>query len=34
MAEARVDIIDDDSGLAALVNAGGEFTAGEDLEKF
>ena len=34
MAEARVNIVDDDFGLAALVNASGEFTAREDLEEF
>lgn len=34
MAEARVEIIDNDIALAALFDATGEFAAREDLEKF
>ena len=34
MTETRVDVVDDDFGFAALVDASGEFTAREDLEKF
>ncbi len=34
MAEARVDIIDNDVALAALFDSTGKFTAREDLEKF
>ena len=34
MAEARVKVVDDNVGLAALFGASGEFAAREDLEKF
>ena len=34
MAEARVEIVDDNVGFAALFGASGEFAAREDLEKF
>lgn len=34
MAEAGIDIVDDDFRLAALSGACGEFAAREDLEKF
>ena len=34
MAETGIDVVDDDFGFAALSGASGEFTAGEDLEKF
>lgn len=34
MAESGIDVVDDDVGLAALFGAGGEFAAGEHLEKF
>ncbi len=34
MAEARVDIIDNDVALAAFFDSTGKFAAREDLEKF
>ena len=34
MAEAGGEIVDNDLRLTALFGAGGEFAAGEDLEKF
>lgn len=34
MAEARVEVVDNDVGLAAFSGASGEFAAREDLEKF
>lgn len=33
MAEARVEVVDNDVGLAAFSGAGGEFAAREDLKK-
>ena len=34
MAEARVEVVDDDAWLAAWVGPRGEFASNEDLEKF
>ena len=34
MAEARIEVVDDDFRLAALFGASGELAGGEDLEEF